>query len=190
MSRTESKIKIIIIEGPSGVGKDAIIAQLIAQHPNVFQKITSYTTRAMRVGEIDGIAYCFTDRQTFLSKLKSGDIFEHTERHGEYRGMSKALIDNIINNGKIALKDADIIGVNALKKVYPNKVLSIFVTAKREFIEQRLINRGDAQPDREKRLADYDNAHKFSHEYDFIVENNGTLDEAVAKVYSLIKRHL
>jgi len=183
------KTQIVIIEGPSGVGKDSIIAQLIAQYPDRFQKATSYATRAMRPGEVDGFTYNFTDDKTFLAKVKSGDIFEYTQRHGTYRGLSKTLIDRVINTGKIALKDADIIGVRALRATYSNRVLAIFITASREIIEHRLIKRGDSPDDRAKRLADYDNSQTFIPEFDYVVDGNGPLDETVSKVHSIISRH-
>jgi len=180
------KKNIIVIEGPSGAGKDSIIATLMANHPDTYEKITSITTRPMRPGEIDGVTYKFVSVDTFEEMLRSKEIFEFTQRHGTYRGMSKPLIDKIIDNNRLAVKDCDLVGVRALKKTYPNKVLTIFIMAPKEVIEQRIIARGDCDKDRARRLVDYDNTIKSRQYFDFVVDNVGTLDEVSIKVHDII----
>jgi len=179
--------QIIVIEGPSGVGKDAIMAELIRRDPNRYKKIPSYCTRARRPNEIDGQSYIFTDEKTFKEKIKNGDIFEHITIYGTYRGMSKQIIDSIINSGKIGLKEPDIVGQRALKKAYPNQVLTIFLTADKEVVIKRLLER-NASDNIEQRLIHYDVKHKTIAEYDYVVTNNGTLDEAVQKVHDILER--
>lgn len=176
--------KIIVLEGPSGVGKDTVIHALIKKNPNKYQKIVSYTTREPRIGEIDGVTYYYIDEKTFQDKIKSGDVFEYTIRHGTYRGMSKQYIDSIINNGKIALKEADVVGLTAIKKMYKDQVVSIFITADKNVIKKRLIKRGDKDID--IRLADYDNVHKTKEKYDYIITNNGSVNEAVRKINKIL----
>jgi len=178
--------KIIAIEGPSGIGKTVLINALVKLDPDKYEKITSYTTRPKRERETDGCTYNFIDEQTFLEKVKSGDIFEHTTRHGTYRGMSKSSIDKIINNNHIGLKDLDIVGIRSLKRAYPDKVFSIFITADKEVIKRRLEKRGEK--DMQSRLDDYDNVHKHKNEFDCILENNGSLDEIIKKVQYIIRR--
>ena len=108
---------IIIIEGPSGVGKDTIINELITRYPNRFDRPINATTRAMRDNETQGNPYLFLTEEEFLKLRKSGEIFEHTIRHGTYRGMRKSSFDEILNNGKIALRDCDKYGFKALKEL-------------------------------------------------------------------------
>ena len=92
-----SKKSIVIIEGPSGVGKDTIINELIKRYPEKFGKPINATTRAMRENESQNNPYLFLSEEEFFKKRASGDIFEHTMRHGTYRGMQKSSFDNIIN---------------------------------------------------------------------------------------------
>jgi guanylate kinase len=183
----ENTKRIIVIEGPSGTGKDTIIKKLIEKFPDKYEKITSYTTREKRDGEIDGQVYNFIDRQTFKDKFENGEIFEFTKRHGSYRGMSKSLINKIIDNGKIALKDVDNIGMRAIKSVYEGQVLTIFITAKKEIIRERLTGRGGAIEDIEQRLHDYDLIHNYVDEYDHIITNNGTVDACIKKILKILK---
>ena len=179
--------KIIIFEGPSGVGKDVTMNALCSLAPEKFKKIPSYTSRPIRPGETDGITYFFIDEKIFLEKTKSGEIFEHTTRHGTYRGMGKSLILDIINNGRIALKDLDIVGMRAIKNFFPNQVLCIFITANKDVIRQRLEKRGCQ--DIERRLADYDNVHKNINEYDHVVVDEGPLHESVEKILNILKEY-
>jgi len=177
---------IIVLEGPSGVGKDTIMWELIESDPT-FQKIVSYTDRERRPNEIAGHHYHFIDTKTFEAKIKSGDIFEYTTRHGTYRGMSKILIDKQLEAGKIVIKDCDPIGLNALKKAYPNKVVGIFITADRKVVKQRLENRGGTDID--VRLKDYDQKIKDAVNYDFTVCNNGEIKKTVAEVRRIMEEN-
>ena len=77
-----SNKSIIIIEGPSGVGKDTIINALIAKYPNKFARPINATTRPMRENESQGNPYLFLNEDEFLKLRASGEIFEHTIRHG------------------------------------------------------------------------------------------------------------
>jgi len=179
---------IVVIEGPSGVGKDSIMQRLIKTHPNTYKKMPSITTREMRQGESQGNPYYFVDEQEFKNKLASGDIFEHTIRHGTYRGMSLALINDILDVGFIALKDADMVGVRALEKAYPNKVLTVFIKAKKADVEARLKNRGDSEHEVKKRLDDFEFMMQHEPHFDFSVENI-VLDETIDKVHTIIQNH-
>jgi len=180
----DNKKKIVILEGPSGIGKDAIIKELIARFPDKIQKITSYTTRPKRDGEVDGVQYNFVTKKVFREKLKSGDIFEYTTRHRTYRGLSKALINKILKENKIAIKDCDFNGIKALRGAYPNQVFAIFVTADKATVRERLVKRGDT--DIEIRMKDYDKIHMHLKDFDRIVINDESLDAVVKKIQNIV----
>jgi guanylate kinase len=181
----KQKKDIIIIDGPRGIGKDTIVRHLLKRRFDI-KKIVTNATREPREGEIDGVDYFFITEKEFLEKVKSGDIFEYsTSIYGSYRGMSKAVIDSILKSGKIAIVTPDIVGVRALKKIYPNRTVSIFITAPKELIQKRLET-GNA-PDIQARLNDYEGRHKHIDEYDFIVTNDGTSNEAVEKVIKILE---
>ena len=181
--------KIVVIEGPSGVGKDTIMRELIRRYPNRYKKIVAYSTRQPREGEINGVEYFFLDTDTFLEKVKSGDIFEHTMRHGTYRGIGKHAVNEIINAGYIALKDTDMLGVKALRRVYHDAVLTIFITADKHAVEKRLMERGHSGAELAGRLADYDDCMAQATHFDYVFENNGTLDEIIEKIEKVLEKH-
>ena len=178
---------IVVIEGPSGVGKDSIVAGLIKQHPSTYEKMPSTTSRPMREGERQGNPYYHVSSEEFEKKIKSGEVFEHTKRHGNYRGMCKSIIDEILEKGLIPMKDCDMTGVNALKKTYPNKVFTIFIKAQKKDIEERLKKRGDSEADRQIRLKDYQNTMSQEQYFDVSIENKN-LEKTINQVHEIIKQ--
>lgn len=184
---------IIIIEGPSGVGKDTLVHELMKKYPNTFAKVPSMTTRAMRENESQGDPYFFVDEDTFKDYIETGEVFEHTIRHGQYRGMCKRLFDEVLDKQLFPVKDCDMVGLNALKEVYGNKVCSFFITCPKADIERRLINRGTTGDDLKTRLNNYDEYVKNYIYYDEVIENidlqvaTDTLYKKIMKFYKKCK---
>lgn len=185
MQKNEKRI-VVVMEGPSGVGKDSIILGLINKYPNLFEKVISYSTRNMREGERNGKPYYFISKEEFIKKLDNGELFEHTERHGDFRGMSKSLFDKILDDGKIPLKDCDHIGLTALRKIYGDRVFGVFITAPKHVIEGRLKNRGDKGEDFQRRLLDYDKNMLQKKYFDLEIENI-SLEKAIEECYNKIE---
>lgn len=179
------KKKIVIIEGPSGAGKDAIFNVLVKRYPQHFSHVVSTTTRAMRENESQGNPYNFVDDETFEQLVKNGDIFERTERHGTKRGMSQKAFEDILSSGKYPIKDCDKFGLQALKNIYGDNIISIFIHVPKEEIEKRLKKRGDAPDEVKKRLDNYDDAIKQAEFYDYHVENID-LEKAIEEIIGII----
>lgn len=181
--------KIVVIEGPSGAGKDSILQGLISKYPDIYNKPANITTREMRPGETQGNPYRFVNEKKFKKMLESGEVFEFTVRHGTYRGMSKKLIQAVIDDGKTPLINCDMIGVEALRGLGTFDLLTIFITAQKQDIEKRMIERGDSLDDRNKRLDDYDRHMQFEKNFDISVENKtGKLDNTIETVHRRIQK--
>lgn len=176
--------RIVVIEGPSGAGKDTIIKTLTKKYPDRFAKLVSVATRAMRPNESQGNPYHFVSNAEFDQMVASGDIFEYTMRHGEKRGMSEKYIKELFAAHKIPLKDCDIVGVRALQKRFQN-VTTIFVTADKAEIEQRLHARGDHPDDIKVRMADYDKCIQDAQYYDHVIVNDN-LEKTIDKIIEII----
>ena len=180
---------IIVIEGPSGVGKDAIMGGLVEKYPELFEKVPSMTTREMRDGESQGRPYYFVSVDEFKRQLNNGDIFESTVRHNTYRGMSRVYFDRVLYKNKFPLKDCDKVGLYALRKEYGEKnVFGIFITCPKDVIEQRLIGRGETGESLKQRLSNYDEyINEYTH-YNVSIENID-LDKAIDDVYNVVKQY-
>ena len=165
------KLSIVIIEGPSAVGKDTIINELINRYPDRFGKPINATTRPMRENESQNNPYLFLSDEEFIAMRKSGEIFEHTTRHGTFRGMRKSNFDNIFESGKIVIRDCDRYGVDAIRKEYGDIVISIFLTCPKEEIERRLKERNEDPESMKARLKDYDTFILDRIYFDHIIEN-------------------
>ncbi|MBQ7974003.1 MAG: hypothetical protein IJ295_03565 [Clostridia bacterium] len=176
--------KIVVIEGPSGAGKDTIIRTLTQRYPERFAKLVSVATRAMRPNESQGNPYHFVSNAEFDAMVASGDIFEYTMRHGEKRGMSEKYINELFTQKKIPLKDCNLIGVKALKSRF-KQVTTIFITADKNEIEQRLHRRGDALADIKVRMADYDECMKEAEHFDHVIINDN-LEKTIDKILQII----
>lgn len=183
-----SSKNIIIIEGPSGVGKDTIIDLLINRYPNKFGRPVNATTRPMRENESQGHPYLFITEEEFKQLRKTGEIFEETVRHGTYRGMRKSSFNEIINAGKIALRDCDRFGLEALKKEYPDQVIGLFLTCDKEDIKARLESRKEPIESMKIRLADYDKYIKDAKYFDYII-NNKDIENTISQILNIIESH-
>lgn len=178
---------IIIIEGPSGVGKDTIIDLLISRYPTRFGRPVNATTRKMRENESQGHPYLFITEEEFKKLRKSGEIFEETIRHGSYRGMRKSSFDEIINTGKIVLRDCDKYGLDALKKEYPQQVLGIFLTCDKNDIRRRLESRNEPLDSMNARLDDFDRCIKDAYYFDYVVENK-EIENTISQILEIINK--
>lgn len=181
------KKSIVIIEGPSGVGKDTIINELIARYPDKFGKPINATTRPMRENESQNNPYLFLTEEEFFKKRQSGEIFEQTMRHGTYRGMQKPSFDSLIDAGKVALRDCDVNGLRAIRQVYGDDIVtSVFLTAPKEEIVKRLKSRNEPEESMQKRLKDYDTYIENAKYFDNIIENID-MEETIDKILKIIE---
>lgn len=184
MANKIKKSKLFIVSGPSGVGKTTIIRQLIKQVPGIQQCIT-YTTRAKRPEEKDGVDHFFVDETTFSRLIDQDKLAEWAIINGYRYGTPTEGINTIIDSGKHAIIDIDIKGANAIKALYPIAI-SIFIKPPSiEVLKQRLELRGEKDRLKE-RLKRVTMEMKQAHLYDYIVVND-TIDNAVAIIKKIIK---
>tara|TARA_B100000989_G_scaffold266468_1_gene219948 strand:+ start:483 stop:1046 length:564 start_codon:yes stop_codon:yes gene_type:complete len=133
---------LIIISAPSGAGKTTLCKSIQAEVPQIKWSV-SYTTRKIRKMEKTGIDYHFISESTF-KKLADKSFFAEWEKvHGFYYGTSKDFINNVIRNNEMLLLEMDVKGALSIKKLYPNKTFSIFITPPSvDHLRKRLQKRG------------------------------------------------
>ncbi len=181
----EQKGLIIIISGPSGVGKTTIIHRLVSEVTGLKQCIT-YTTRSKRPEEINGVDHYFVDESAFTQLIYDNRLAEWAEINGYRYGTPKAGINAIIETGNHAIVDIDIKGAAALKSLYPEAVSVFIKPPSIEILKQRLVSRGEE--DRlEERLKRVKIEMEHASAYDHIVVND-IIEKAVASVQQIIEK--
>ncbi|MFL2750981.1 MAG: guanylate kinase [Dehalococcoidia bacterium] len=131
---------IVLISGPSGVGKDSVINKLRDNFSSINVIITA-TTRSIRAGEIDGRDYIFVDQKDFERMKKANEFLEYANVYGNQYGVPKDQVKSALSRGQDALIKADVQGANTIMKLEP-RVLSIFIMPESiNDLEKRLAKR-------------------------------------------------
>jgi guanylate kinase len=141
---------LFIVCAPSGAGKTTLVDALLEREPEIRLSI-SYTTRAPRQGERDGVDYHFTDRATFESMIAAGEFLEHAQVHGNYYGTSRAWIEREIAGDHDVLLEIDWQGAAQVRRFFPQLVGMFILPPSIAELRRRLQGRGkdSSRDDRE-----------------------------------------
>ena len=178
---------LIVISGPSGVGKGTVRKALFEREGHNLDYSISMTTRAMRDGEENGVDYHFVSREKFLQEIENDNVLEYNEYVGNFYGTPKDVAFEKINNGIDVVLEIDVNGAKQIKEKVPNCV-SIFVAPPSfQSLKDRLVGRNTDSPEViEKRLKKAEVEIALASMYDYIVINDN-VDEASDEVISIIQ---
>ena len=176
--------RLVILSGPSGVGKDTVIDAWKKSNPRV-QRVVAYTTREPRPGEVDGIDYHFVTRQRFDDLVADNAFLEHKIVHGNCYATPLADMDAMLIAGKIAVLKIDVQGAMEAMKLRPD-ALSIFILPPNfEDLEKRIRGRAtDSEEVIERRLQDAKYELSFADKYAARVVNDD-IDRVVRELNDL-----
>ena len=178
----------IIISAPSGSGKTTICKYLQKLNSSINFSI-SCTTRQKREYEVEGKDYFFITNEEFEKKINDAKFIEWEQIHGNfYYGTLKSTLEKAINEDKRILLELDVKGAMSVKKLYPNKSLSIFIEPPSvEVLKLRLEKRGTDNDERIiKRLERLESELSYKSNFDYHVINDD-LDQAVNEIMNIIK---
>ena len=131
-----------MLTGPSGVGKDTVIRELMDLDPAIGYCV-SYTTRPPRPGEVDGVAYWFVDEATFRSMVDRGEFFEWSTVYGELKGRSFDSVNDAIKSGRDTVIKIDVQGAAKIRERIGDDATYVFLLPPSdETLERRLVARG------------------------------------------------
>ena len=133
--------RIVILSGPSGVGKDTLISAWIAKNPHV-ERVITYTTRDKREGEVDGVDYHFVSTREFLEMARAGEFLEYKEVHENHYGTPIRGLADTVGRGKIAVLKIDVQGALAAMQKLTGEMSIFIAPPSMEELERRLTARG------------------------------------------------
>lgn len=177
--------RLVILSGPSGVGKDTVIDAWHAVNPRV-QRVVATTTRSPRPGEVDGTDYHFVTLAEFESMAARGEFLERKQVHGNFYATPISGVDRLLNEGKIAILKIDVQGALEVMALRPG-ILSVFLLPPSiEELEARIRGRNsDSAEAVAQRLQEARNELAVAEKYTHRVVND-EVESAVARLQEIV----
>lgn len=183
--------QLVIISGPSGVGKDTIIDALRARPRDPdYHYVVTCTTRAPRTGEVPGVSYQFLTAEAFHRLRDAGDLLESAEVHGNWYGTPRADVVRALAEGHDVILKIDVQGAQAVKERVPDALLVFIVPPSLEALFQRLRSRATETAD-ELELRQRNAAIELARQGDYdrvVVNETGEVDRTAAEIEAIIEQ--
>ncbi|CAN5568701.1 guanylate kinase [soil metagenome] len=181
---------VIIISGPSGVGKDTVLRTLRERHPDPRRQfVVTYKTRPPRPGEIAGVDYNFVSVDDFLRMQVDGQLLEASQVHEHWSGTPRDQVARALAEGRHAILKIDVQGADKIKQIIPD-ALRIFISPpSQEARRRRLADRGTESPE-EFAQRDHDAMYEMSRvaDYDYVVVNRtGRVGQTARRIDGTIR---
>ena len=176
---------LLVVSGPSGVGKGTLVERLLAVRPECALSISA-TTRPRRPHEVEGVQYFFLSRDTFERRRAEGYFLECAEVHGHLYGTPRAFVDDQLHRGHVVVLEVDVQGGASIRRA-DRTAVSVFVSPPSvESLRQRLTARGTDRPEVvEHRLLNAPAELAQMNEYDYVVLNDD-LEQATARILAVV----
>jgi guanylate kinase len=179
---------LIVISGPSGVGKDTVIT-CMKERGLPFHFVVTATTRPPRVDERHGVDYYFLSKDEFAEMIEQGELLEYAIVYNDYKGIPKQQVRQALESGKDVVLRVDVQGAATIRKLCPEALLIFLTTENEAELEARLIARKSETPEGLKlRIATARQELKQIDIFDYVVVNRQSkLRETVETIQAIIR---
>lgn len=183
------KGKLIVISGPSGVGKTTICNELINRRKNTVYSISA-TSRRKRKGEKNGREYFFLSKKEFKEWIKEGRFAEYAIVHGHYYGTPKQFLEENLKKGFNVLMDIDVQGAQQLKPLYPDGIYIFILPPDFQELQHRLLKRNtDDKKEIKNRLERAKEEMEYLNDYRFVIKND-RLEDTIKEISEIINKEI
>lgn len=182
-----SERNLLVVSGPSGCGKDTVVAKMIGAHGGI-ERSVSATTRPKREEEINGVHYFFLSRAEFEQCIEEDGLVEWAEYVGNYYGTLKAQLEERMTRGITCVLVIEVQGAANIKRQYPDCTAVFILPPSMDELERRLRNRGsEGEEWVQRRMARAVEEMKHATSYDSCLVNDNA-DTCAEELYAILKK--
>lgn len=176
---------LIVLSGPSGVGKGTVCGALRKQDTDILYSVSA-TTRSPRQGEIDGVSYFFKKRDQFEEMLKNDQLLEWAEYAGNYYGTPVDYVEKTLNDGNDIILEIEVQGALKVRNKFPEGVFIFLMPPSFAELRNRIVNRGTETEDLiNSRMTIARDEIEMMSKYDYVVEND-KVNFAVDRIKAIV----
>jgi guanylate kinase len=169
----QEKGLLIVLSGPSGVGKGTVRKEIFSQEDTSFEYSISMTTRSPREGEVDGVDYFFKSREEFERLIEQGKLLEYAEFVGNYYGTPVDYVRETLDRGKDVFLEIEVQGARQVREKFPDGLFIFLMPPSLSELKNRIVTRGTETEDIiNNRLNVAKEEIEMMHLYDYVVEND------------------
>ncbi|MFB6466583.1 guanylate kinase [Cytobacillus sp. Hz8] len=177
---------LIVLSGPSGVGKGTVRKAIFSQPDLDFEYSISMTTRSPREGEVDGVDYFFKSREKFESLIEQGKLLEYAEFVGNYYGTPVDYVRETLDNGKDVFLEIEVEGAKQVREKFPDGLFIFLAPPSLSELKNRIVTRGtESEEVINNRLNVAKEEIDMMHLYDYVVEND-QVEHACEKIKAIV----
>jgi len=178
---------LIVISGPSGVGKDSLVEALLRRNC-ALRRVVTTTDRPCRPGEVDGVDYHFVSTEEFERMIAQEEFIEWAKVYGQYKGIPQRELEQALESGQDVVVRVDVQGAATIRRLIPQAILLFVATSSEMEMVRRLRGRGgDSEEQVEARVSTAREEMACLEEFDYLIINRrGRLDEAVRQVEAIL----
>lgn len=176
---------LIVLSGPSGVGKGTVCSELRARMPELVYSVSA-TTRQPRLGEENGVNYFFKTREQFLDMIEKDQLLEYAEYVGNFYGTPRDFVEKTIESGRDIILEIEVQGALKVKEKFPEGVFVFMLPPSLDELKDRIQGRGtESQATIDHRMSVAANEINLLEQYDYAVVND-EIDLACQRIQAII----